>query len=82
MTRLVPHTDMTAAQLADCSRQASAIMILCESAAWEMQNGGVVERIADAICQGQKLAAELLEPVQDALERHERVTGEAPEGTA
>lgn len=76
MSRFIKHTDMTAAQLADCSRQASAILRLCDCAAWAIQNeSGDTETLADAIGQAQKLAIELLEPVQDALEVHEGLKG-------
>ncbi|MEQ1956704.1 hypothetical protein [Mesorhizobium sp. CN2-181] len=63
---------MTARQLADCSRQAIAILELFDSAAWQIQNeSGCADNFADAISQGQKLAVELLEPLVAALEVHE-----------
>ena len=75
MSRLIPHTDMTAKQLLDCSYQAQAIIALCESAAWAIQNGGEVSDLSDAIGSGLRLATELLAPVHDALEHHEGVKG-------
>lgn len=75
MRRLIPHTDMNAAQIVDCSYQALALVDLCENAAWTIQNGGNAETLSDAIGAAMRLARELLEPVHDALERHEGIAG-------
>jgi hypothetical protein len=83
MSRLIPHNDMTAVQLADCCRQAWAIMRLCELAAWSLQQQDEPDpNIADSIGQAQKLAMSLIEPVQDALESHEGLRGDTTEGGA
>lgn len=76
MSRFIPHTDMTASELVDCSRQALAVLRLCECAAWQLQNQDKPDPdIADSIGQGQQLAMALLEPVHDALELHEGLKG-------
>ena len=84
MTRLVPHTDMTAAELLACSYQAGAILQLCGNTAWAIQNdSGDVDVLASAIASGLKMATELLAPVHDAIELHEGVKEEGaavPEG--
>ncbi len=77
MSRFIPHTDMSADELTQCSYQTRAILSLCESAAWAIQNGGAVDLLADSIGSGLRLAIELLEPVHDALERHEGLKGGA-----
>lgn len=40
VSRFVDHRDMTAADIMACSREALAIIQLCEAAAWAIQNGG------------------------------------------
>lgn len=72
MSRFIPHTEMSADELIQCSYQARAIISLCESAAWAIQNGGAVDLLADSIGSALRLTLDLLEPVHDALERHER----------
>ena len=72
MSRFIPHTDMSADELIQCSYQARAIISLCESAAWSTQNGGAADVLADSIGSALRLTLELLEPVHDALEIHER----------
>lgn len=77
MSRFIPHTDMSADELIQCSYQARAIITLCENAAWAIENGGAVHQLADSIGSGLRLAIELLEPVHDALESHEGLKGGA-----
>ncbi|MER9403685.1 hypothetical protein NKI36_06435 [Mesorhizobium caraganae] len=71
MTRLVDHRDTSAAEILDCSCEALAIIHLCESAAWAIQNGGNALGLADAIGSGLRLAYALLEPVHEALSSHD-----------
>ncbi|UVK57589.1 hypothetical protein DBIPINDM_008200 (plasmid) [Mesorhizobium sp. AR02] len=76
MSRLIDHRDMTAAQIVDCCIQATAIMYLCETAAWSIQNGGEANAYTFAETAGSikgalAAARELLAPVLDALESHE-----------
>ena len=73
MSRFIPHSDMTADELLQCSYQAVAILRLCECASWAMQNGGNVTDLADSSGSGLRLAIDLLGPVHDALEQHEGV---------
>jgi hypothetical protein len=75
MSRLIPHTDMSAEQLMNCSYQALSICRLCEAAAWSIQNGETPHDLADAIGSGMRLARELLAPVHDALASHEGLKG-------
>jgi hypothetical protein len=77
MSRLIPHTDMSTDELMQCSYQARAIVALCESAAWAIDNGGAADVLSDAIGAGLRLTLELLEPVHDALESHEGLKGGA-----
>jgi hypothetical protein len=72
MSRFVDHRDMTAADIMACSCEALAIIHLCETAAWAIQNGGGnTLALADAIGSGLKMAYALLEPVHEALASHE-----------
>lgn len=77
MSRFIPQADMTPDQLVQCSHQATAIIALCESAARSIQNGGAADLLADSIGSALRLTFELMEPVHDALERHEGVKGGA-----
>lgn len=82
MARLIDHRDMTAEQIVDCCIQATAIMYLCETAAWSIQNGGEanaypVAEMAGSIKGALAVARELMGPVTDALESHEGVKGHA-----
>lgn len=77
MSRFIPHGDMSADQLMQCSYQARAIISLCESAAWAIQNGGDAEKLADSMGSALRLALEALDPVHDALESHEGLKGGA-----
>lgn len=77
MSRFIPHTDMSADEIMQCSYQARALVRLCESAAWNIQNGGGrPEILSDSIGAGLRLVMELLEPVHDALESHEGLKGD------
>ncbi|MEW9837939.1 hypothetical protein [Mesorhizobium marinum] len=74
MNRIIPQADMPAAQLMQCSSDVTALLNLCHLAAWEIQNSSDKEEIAelaDNIVQVTRLAAELLEPVTEALATHE-----------
>ena len=83
MSRFIPHTDMSADELIQCSYQALAVLSLCESAAWAIEGGSSaqsraeIDQIADSIGSGLRLAIELLGPVHDALECHEGLKGGA-----
>lgn len=82
MSRLIDHRDMTADQIMDCCIQATAIMHLCEAAAWSIQNGGDANaytfgETAGSIKGALAAARELLGPVTDALESHEGLKGGA-----
>lgn len=71
MGRFINHRDMTDDEISSCSREALAIIDLCEAAAWTIQNGGDAMELSDCIGSGLKTAKALLEPVQEALESHE-----------
>lgn len=74
MSRLIPHRDMSPMQLYRCCSEARAILNLCHQAAWTIQNSddhSSINRIADDIGEATRLAAELLDPVSDALESHQ-----------
>lgn len=76
MSRFVPQRDMSVADLMSCSAQAIAILHLCDNAAWAIQNGsGATDVLADSIGAAMRLAADLLEPVHEALESHEGLKG-------
>ncbi|MBT1155710.1 hypothetical protein J1C56_08910 [Aminobacter anthyllidis] len=75
MTRFIPHGDMTADQIMRCSYEASAILRLCEAAAWAIQNGETPVDLADAIGAGTRVARDLLGVLHDALESHEGLKG-------
>lgn len=76
MSRLIPHRDMSTEDLLSCSYQAIAILHLCDSAAWAIQNGsGAPDLLAGSIGTAMRLAVDLLEPVHDALEIHEGLKG-------
>lgn len=76
MSRIIPHGDMTSDELIQCSYQARAILHLVDIAAWSIQNdSGAVDVLADSIGSATRLALELLDPVHDAIESHERLKG-------
>lgn len=75
MTRFIPHVDMTADQIMQCSYEASAIIRLCENAAWTIQNGGNATDLSDAIGAGLRAAQELIGVIHEALESHEGLKG-------
>lgn len=77
MSRFLPHSDMSADQLMQCSYEASAIIRLCESAAWTIQNGGDSTELSDAIGAGLRAAQELIGVMHDALARSEGLKGGA-----
>lgn len=77
MSRFIPQEDMTADQVMQCSYEAAAIIRLCESAAWAIQNGGDSTELFDAIGAGLRTAHELVGVMHDALARHEGKGGEA-----
>ena len=76
MSRFIPQGDMTAAEIVKTCLQARAIVQMCARAAWsELQNGSEAEKpqAAEDIHFALELVAEMLEPVQDALQKHEGV---------
>lgn len=75
MNRFIPHRDMSADDLMATSYQAAAIIRLCESAAWAIQNGGDAENLADAIGAGLRAAYDMVGVMHDALESHEGLKG-------
>ncbi len=75
MSRFVPQEDMTGDQVMQCSYEAAAIIRLCESAAWAIQNGGDASDLSDAIGAGLRTAHELVSVMHDALSRHEGLKG-------
>ncbi|MBN9242131.1 MAG: hypothetical protein J0I98_05000 [Mesorhizobium sp.] len=78
MSRLVPQSDMTTDEIVQCSYQARAILHLIDMAAWSISNNsGAADVLADSIGAATRLALALLEPVHDALERHEGLKGRA-----
>ena len=73
MSRLIPHTDMIADQIVACSYNIMSLLHLIDHAAWSIQNNsGPVDVLADSIGSASRLALELMAPVHDALELHER----------
>ena len=89
MSRFVPQRGMSASEIVKCVTQARAIIGLCERSAWsDIQNGmngddsTAISQAAEDIQFALQLAGDLLEPVQDALESHEGVKGEAVEECA
>jgi hypothetical protein len=74
MSRLINHREMSAAELMACCIQAAAIVRVCGSAAWAIQNGGDVN-MATSIVDALAAADDLLGPVTDALESHEGLKG-------
>ncbi|WP_406873312.1 hypothetical protein WHT83_06340 [Aminobacter sp. P9b] len=69
---------MTADQIIQCSYEASAMLCLCEAAAWAIQNGeNSPEELAGAIVAGMQLARDLVGVMHDALESHEGLKGGA-----
>mgnify|MGYP007032580878 CR=1 FL=1 len=78
MTRFIPHTDMTAEQIVQCSCDARAILHIVDHAAWAIQNNdGPSDVLADSIGVAVRLALELLKPVHDALEARGGLKGGA-----
>jgi len=79
MSRFVPQRDMSADEITKCLIQARAVIQLCEAAAWSIQNSREAEipLIAENVQFAMQLAADLLVPVQDALESHEGLKGGA-----
>lgn len=75
MSRLIPHGDMSADQIIQCSYDATAVLRLCEGAAWAMEHGEDRPSLTDAIGAGLRVAQELLFVVTCALESHEGVKG-------
>lgn len=75
MSRFVPQSDMSADEIIRCSYEAAALMRLCETAAWAIQNGESPEDHAGAIGAGLRLARDLVDVMHDALERHEGLSG-------
>lgn len=71
MSRFIPHSEMSADQLIQCSYQAQAIMSLCIRVADDLspakQETAAGSHIADALT----AALELVGVVHDALESHE-----------
>ncbi len=71
MARIVPHGDMSAAEITQCSYDAMAIVALCENTAWDLAERGPNGTLSGNISIALKLALELMAPVHDALESHE-----------
>lgn len=75
MSRFIPHTDMSTDQIEATSYQAAAIIRLCESAAWAIQNGGNAVDLSDAIGAGLRAAYDMIGVMHDALASHEAFKG-------
>jgi hypothetical protein len=75
MSRFVPQRDMSADEIIRSSTEASAILRLCEAAAWSIQNGEPPTDLSDAIVAGMRIARDLMEVMHDALVSHEGLTG-------
>ena len=77
MSRLVPQADMSADEIVKCCIQARAGVRLCEAALWNIQNGSDEEipQLAEDVQFALQLVADLLVPVQEALESHEGLKG-------
>lgn len=76
MSRSIPKRDITADQVVSRCSRAIAILHLCDSAAWAIQNGsGPTNLLADSVGTAMRLAVDLLEPVQEALEFHQGKKG-------
>lgn len=74
MSRFIPHSEMTAAELINCSYEAMAIIAVCRAAADGIgSNLGEATNIASSIDTALGIVTELLGPVHDALELHEGV---------
>ncbi len=73
MSRIVPHGDMTAAEIIQCSYDAMAIVALCESATWNIMEKGENGTLTGNVSAALKLALELMGEVHDALESHEGI---------
>jgi hypothetical protein len=76
MSILIPHTEMNAEQVVECSYHAQAIIVVCRAAADGMQfNTGEATTIASAIDTAFGVALELIGPIDDALERRQGMKG-------
>lgn len=74
MSRFVPHGDMSADEIVQCSYDAMAIVALCEITTWDISErepntGTLAGNVSTAL----KLALELMGAVHDTLEVYERV---------
>lgn len=76
MTRLIPHGDMTANEILDCSYEAQAIIETCALGLENLDEGNA-SRMAGNLALALKSALTLLEPVHDALESHEGMAGKS-----
>lgn len=74
MSRIIPHSDMTADEITQCSYDAMAIVALCENAAFDLSGRGPNGTISGNVSIALKLALELMGEVHDALESHEGVS--------
>jgi len=80
MSRFIPQADMSADQVIDLCITARAIVSICERSAWaDLQNGNeaVIPQAAEDIQYALGMVAEMLVPIQEALESHEGVKGGA-----
>lgn len=76
----IENAEISSAELVTVCIQARAIVSLCERAAWnDLQNeaAGTIPQVAEDIQFALKLAADLLVPIQEALEAHRDQEGGA-----
>jgi hypothetical protein len=76
MSRIVPHGDMSASEIVQCSYDAMAIVALCENTAWDIAERGPNGTLVGNMNIALKLALELMGAVHDALENHEGLSEE------
>ncbi len=81
-TIFIPHRDMSADQVIQCSYAAMAIINLCDAAAFDLSENGENAQLAGSVSRGLKLAAELLGVIHETLESHEGLPSEAKRGQA
>lgn len=70
MIQLAHHKKMSVDEISDLCRSATAVIGLCESAAWAIQNGNpdAVRQTVDDMQHGLQVARALLETLQDHLD--------------
>lgn len=75
MSRFIPHGDMSAAEIEDCSYQAQAIIHLCQFVAERISSGDEADRLGAEIGLALAVAGQCVGVMHDALEGHEGLNG-------